>query len=336
MPAMTARLWNGTAWADATVNLWDPASQSWRARSGTAPAPLPSSRRPSVWGERLDAWVADPTKPMKSATLSPADDVTTAIRSLMSQAVSEGATDPTRSRVRVILTPGVYAQRLRLDQARTHASKVGVEVVGQTGDPADVIFDPGADGTISACEHAGITALISGVHFRRQASTSATGWAMHGSGHAGVAHELILHRVHLEASGADAFSHELGPRHTLYVCDSKVTGSIYQHTIMDASRAPTLAMWDNVEGQPGGAHDEGVSRNDLMLIRSGVGRSAAFGVGFQRTGSSADPHLTVHIDPASGITQSKSALVRFNDPDVASHPILDQNPVMRAYWGIPA
>ena len=63
---------------------------------------------------------------------------------------------------------------------------------------------------------------------------------------------------------------------------------------------------------------------------------AAFGVGFQRTGSSADPHLTVHIDPASGITQSKSALVRFNDPDVAGHPILDQNPVMRAYWGIPA
>ena len=46
--------------------------------------------------------------------------------------------------------------------------------------------------------------------------------------------------------------------------------------------------------------------------------------------------LTVHIDPASGITQSKSALVRFNDPDVAGHPILDQNPVMRAYWGIPA
>ena len=332
MPAMTARLWNGTAWADATVNLWDSASQSWRRRSGTTPAPLPSSRRPSVWGERLDAWVADPTKPMKSATLSPADDVTTDIRSLMSQAVIEGATDPTRSRVRVTLAPGVYAQQLRLDQARTHASKVGVEVVGQTGDPADVIFDPGAAATGAACEHGGITALISGVHFRRQVSIS----VMHGSGLAGVAHELILHRVHLEASGSDAFSHELGPRHTLYVCDSKVMGGIYQHTIMDTARTATLAMWDNVDGQPRSVHDEGVNRNDLMLIRSGVGRSPSFNVGFQRTGSSADPHLTVHIDPASGITQSESALVRFNDPDVASHPILDQNPIMRAYWGIPA
>lgn len=334
MPAPTVRVWDGTAWADATVNLWDATTNTWRRRSGTAPAPLPSARRPSVWGERIDAWVADPTKPMKSATLSPADDVTTAIRSLMSQAVADGATDPVRSRIRVILAPGVYAQRLRLDQARTHASKVGIEVVGQTGDPADVIFDPGPDGAIAACEHGGITALISGVHFRRQAEAASS--AIHGSGVTGTAHELILHRVHLESSKADAFSHELGARHTLYVCDSKITGSIYQHTIADSSGAATLAMWDNVDGQPRHAVDEGVNYDDLMLIRSGVGRSASFAVAFQRTGSSADPHLTVHIDPASGITQSTSALVHFNDPDVASHPILDQNPIMRAYWGIPA
>lgn len=333
---MNAYIWDGQSWRRAKAYVWDKIAHRWQQFPPPTTTTPPQERRPSVWGERIDAWVADPAKPMKSITLSPSDDVTATVASLMSQAVSEGATDPARSRVRVILAPGVYAQRLRLDQARTHAAKVGVEVVGQTGDPADVIFDPGADGAVSACEHGGITALISGVGFRRQASTASTGWGMHGSGLAGAAHELILHRVHLEASGADAFSHELGARHTLYVCDSKVTGSIYQHTMADPSGAATLAMWDNVDGQPRSVADEGVNYNDLMLIRSGVGQSAAFFVNFQRTGSSADPRLTVHIDPASGITQSTSALVRFNDPDVAGHPILDENPIMRGYWGLPA
>lgn len=309
------------------------------------PTPDPQERRPSVWGADIAAHLADPSTALATVTVGPADNVSAAIGAAADQAVAAGATAPHLSRARVIMQPGVYDQRLTLSGVSTNATRrqrVGVELVGQTGDPADVIVKP-ADLSRSAFEHQGITALISGITLDRSGATSTTGWAMHGSGWAAEAHELILHNMHLIASGADAFSHEQSARHTLYVCDSVVDGSIYMHTWAPVDRpeqggAPTLAMWDDVDGQPVRVADESAHPDDLLLIRSGSLREPApFTVWHQRTGSSTNPLLTVHLDPDTGYTglSGTTARVSITDPNVAAHPILDQNPVMRDYWGLP-
>lgn len=292
-----------------------------------------------MWGESITAHLADPSTALATVTVGPADDVSAAIAAAADQAVAAGAVAPHVSRARVIMRPGTYTQRLTLAGVSTNATRrqrVGVELVGQTGDPADVIVSP-PDLSKSAFEHQGITALISGISCIRDGATSATGWAMHGSGWAAEAHELILHRVHLRASGADAFSHEMAARHTLYVCDSTVEGNIYMHTWAPVDRpeqggAPTLAMWDDVDGQPTAVADESAHPDDLLLIRSGVMPDGAFRVWHQRTGSPDRARLRVQIDPASGITRIQGALVQIGDPDVAGHPVLNANPVMRVHY----
>lgn len=342
----TMRYWDGTTWQAAPIRLWD--GSVWRDTHPpdappTDPTPPEPARRPSVWGADITAHLADPSTALATVTVGPGDDVSAALTAAADQAIAAGATAPHLSRVRVIMRPGVYDQRFTLAGVSTNATRrqrVGVELVGQTGDPADVIVNP-SDLSKSAFEHQGITALISGITLDRMGATSTTGWAMHGSGWASEAHELILHRVHLRASGADAFSHEMAARHTLYVCDSTVEGNIYAHTWAPVDKpeqggAPTLAMWDDVDGQPSRVADESAHPDDLLLIRSGVATRPTFEVWHQRTGTPTSPRLRVQIDPATGVTTTKGALVQITDPDVAAHPILGDNPVMRAYWGVSA
>ena len=317
-----ARVWNGTAWTRAHPRWWD--GTKWAGQAdGDGP-------RPAVWGPKIDTWVKDTAVPLHTVQVTPADNMA----ALIEDGVTAGRTKlagrtphPTRDRLRFVLAPGTYRQQLVVN-ARVG---FGWEFINPSGNPADVVIDP-ADQSVTACEHGGQSVLFYGLTFLRSTNATGAGGVVHGSGSSGLWRELIFHRCSLRGAGVVGLSHELGDRHILYVADSEVIGGVYQHTIV--SPAPvggTLAMWDNVVGQPTRAVDEGVSPNDLMLIRSGWATTGkVWTTGYQRTGSASSPRLQVVIDPASGITSSASQLVTFGDPRVEDHPILDNGPAWTA------
>ena len=294
----------------------------------------PPGRR-AVWADKLDEWVSGtPPQIIASRTIGPEDDVAGALTALRSEALGNAARplSPARHRARLILRPGTYAQRFLLNGYRADQGGIGIEVVGQTGDPSDVILTQ-ADPALSVMEHVGVSALIAGVTLRSDGS-GGTAWPIHGSGMSGVPHELVVHRCHIIRTDGvgQTFSHELGAGHILYVSSSTLSGFIYQHTIASTPALPTLAMWDDCVMDMWTAADESVADGDTLMVRSGSGARETWQTGYQRTGSRDNPKLRVILDPRAGYKSSSSPLVEFRIPRIRDHPILDENPIILSYW----
>ena len=317
------RVFSHSGWSQATLRWWD--GTKWVGDSGdVAPAP-------SVYGEYISQWVKDPSKVLASRSMGPGDDFSAVVSGALTEASEKrsGVLSPQRHRVRIFLSPGVYRSQFSIPRA--YSGMIGVEVVGSTGDPDDVVIDP-SDLTKSAVEHSGVTSLWSGVTVRRPAEAQAQ-FCFHGSGLNDVAHELIIHNSKLlYVAGKQCFSHEAGGAHTLYICDSTLVGDVYMHTMQPGIK-PNVSILDNVVSDFGFFYDESTTGGATVILRSGWSSSPTYTTRYQRTGSASSPTVKVVIDPDSGIKSSSSSLVSWAVDDLTRYPVLDKNPVMSTYYG---
>ncbi|MBM7052213.1 hypothetical protein [Rothia sp. ZJ1223] len=283
----------------------------------------------AVWGEKIRAWVKDPSHVVVSATARPGDDLNAALMSLMADLRAKTkVANPFDTRARLYLEPGIYQLTQTLDLRQWRASdNAAIEIVGLGATREETTIK--TTGKTTCVEHGGVSAL-----FAHLTLASEDAWCVHGSGRDGLAEELIFYDCHLSAhDGRQAFSHELGDKHLLYFADSLISsGQVYMHTIARAEATGTTAIFDGTIAPLNTVVDESVSPNDLLLIRGGFSTLApVFTVGFQRTGSPDRAMLTVVIDPDSGLTVSPSARVEFRQPQVSSFKILDESSLAH-YW----
>lgn len=326
-------------WVKPNTWFWDGVRWSPSGSSSTAVA-----RKPSVWGDKIKDWINPDTElgtPTAQLTLTPSDNIREALSEVMWAAAAVPGGSPRTRRGRLILTPGVYNQHIPIDRGiGSLEQRVGWEMVGSSGNPADVVIQPGENiGGNSTFEHGFQTYLMSGITFRRPLGLG-DGQVMHAAEQSG-AQEHIMHNLVIDHLRPDGGSLSWGVKgiHDTYIADTTLRGNVYMHSMFD-TRVPTQnpihITFDNVESDWNGLYgvaDESIHPDDMVVIRSGWHARGSFGIGFQKEGTPERPCFSAVIDPASGISTTNSNRVYFRVPDVASRPILDENVRMKAYYG---
>lgn len=277
-------------------------------------------------GDYLAGFIANDTNYRATATLAPGQTITDAIAALAAAIDTPAYDRNPLDRARLTIPPGTYVERIH----RATTMGAVVDIVGATGDPADVVITS-PDGAEDTIELSGTPGIYAGLTIRAtHPNTGATAAAVHnGSGTNG---EYVFWRCRVERTDStqDAFSWGAESGGTLLILDCTITGTTYIHNFGATPRRTWVQIEDTTTTGQVRVLEQVGHPDDRLYVRGGLFPHISFS---QYNGATlATATFTGQVDPATATFPAHPRIAPTRPDASLMRRRGSENPDWSAYW----